>query len=90
MHMVVRDDGIGFDVAAARERAEGGASLGLPGMRAGDVARYFQKWRKADTSPVFVFQWKKSLIARVMYFFVTLTASCSGRPSARFAAIAAE
>ena len=33
MHMVVRDDGIGFDVAAARERAEGGASLGLPGMR---------------------------------------------------------
>jgi signal transduction histidine kinase len=32
MHMVVRDDGIGFDVAAARERAESGASLGLPGM----------------------------------------------------------
>jgi len=28
----VRDDGRGFDVAAARERASSGASLGLVGM----------------------------------------------------------
>jgi len=33
LHLVVRDDGIGFDVAAANERAERGESLGLLGMR---------------------------------------------------------
>jgi PAS domain S-box-containing protein len=33
LHLVVRDDGIGFDVAAAQERARQGASLGLLGMR---------------------------------------------------------
>jgi signal transduction histidine kinase/CheY-like chemotaxis protein len=31
--LVIRDDGVGFDVAAARERAAGGASLGLLGMQ---------------------------------------------------------
>jgi PAS domain S-box-containing protein len=33
LHLVVRDDGIGFDVAAAQEREERGASSGLLGMR---------------------------------------------------------
>jgi signal transduction histidine kinase/CheY-like chemotaxis protein len=32
LHLVVRDDGVGFDVAAARSRAAQGASLGLLGM----------------------------------------------------------
>jgi two-component system sensor histidine kinase UhpB len=32
LHLVVRDDGIGFDAAAARARAESGGSLGLLGM----------------------------------------------------------
>lgn len=32
LHLRVRDDGIGFDAAAARARAEGGSSLGLLGM----------------------------------------------------------
>jgi PAS domain S-box-containing protein len=33
LELRVRDDGIGFDVAAARERASAGASLGLLGMQ---------------------------------------------------------
>jgi signal transduction histidine kinase len=33
LHLVVRDDGIGFDVAMAQQRAQQGASLGLLGMR---------------------------------------------------------
>jgi DNA-binding NarL/FixJ family response regulator len=33
LHLVVRDDGIGFDVVTAHERARQGASLGLLGMR---------------------------------------------------------
>jgi PAS domain S-box-containing protein len=33
LELVVRDNGIGFDVPAALERAARGASLGLPGMR---------------------------------------------------------
>jgi PAS domain S-box-containing protein len=33
LHIVVRDDGKGFDVAAARRRAAGGASLGLLSMQ---------------------------------------------------------
>jgi signal transduction histidine kinase/DNA-binding response OmpR family regulator len=33
LELVVRDDGAGFDVAAARERAAQGASLGLLGMQ---------------------------------------------------------
>jgi PAS domain S-box-containing protein len=32
LHLVVRDDGIGFDVVTAQNRARQGASLGLPGM----------------------------------------------------------
>ena len=32
LHLVIRDDGIGFDVHAARERATSGGSLGLLGM----------------------------------------------------------
>jgi signal transduction histidine kinase len=30
--LVISDDGIGFDLAAAKERALGGESMGLPGM----------------------------------------------------------
>ena len=37
-----------------------------------------------------VFQWKESSIARVINFFAMRTASFSGRPSAKFAAIDAE
>jgi signal transduction histidine kinase len=33
VHLVVRDDGVGFDVQAALERAAHGESLGLLGMR---------------------------------------------------------
>jgi PAS domain S-box-containing protein len=33
LELTIRDDGIGFDVAAARERAIAGASLGLLGMQ---------------------------------------------------------
>ena len=33
IELAVRDDGIGFDVAAARERASGGTSMGLLGMQ---------------------------------------------------------
>jgi PAS domain S-box-containing protein len=33
VELCVRDDGIGFDVAAARDRAMGGASMGLLGMQ---------------------------------------------------------
>jgi signal transduction histidine kinase len=33
LHLVVRDDGIGFDVAMAQQRAQQGTSLGLLGMR---------------------------------------------------------
>jgi PAS domain S-box-containing protein len=33
LHLIVRDDGIGFDVAVALDRAQRGASLGLVGMR---------------------------------------------------------
>jgi two-component system sensor histidine kinase UhpB len=33
LELTVRDDGIGFDASAARERAIGGASLGLLGMQ---------------------------------------------------------
>ncbi len=33
LHLVVRDDGIGFDVVTAQQRAQRGASLGLIGMR---------------------------------------------------------
>ena len=29
LHLIVRDDGVGFDVAAIRERAVNGASLGV-------------------------------------------------------------
>jgi two-component system sensor histidine kinase UhpB len=32
LHLTVSDDGIGFDAAAARVRAEGGSSIGLLGM----------------------------------------------------------
>jgi signal transduction histidine kinase len=32
LHLIIRDDGIGFDVDAARERATRGGSLGLLGM----------------------------------------------------------
>lgn len=32
LHLVIRDDGVGFDVQAARERATDGGSLGLLGM----------------------------------------------------------
>src|SRR5262249_21174287 len=32
VHLVVRDDGVGFDVGAARRRALGGESLGLLGL----------------------------------------------------------
>lgn len=32
LHLSVQDDGIGFDVRAARDRASRGSSLGLPGM----------------------------------------------------------
>jgi hypothetical protein len=49
-----------------------------------------QKCRKADASPVFAFQQKESVIARVTYLFDTRTASRSCWPSARLAAIAAE
>jgi signal transduction histidine kinase len=33
LHLSVRDDGAGFDVAAARERAARGQSMGLLGMQ---------------------------------------------------------
>ena len=33
LHLVVRDDGIGFDVVTTQKRAQHGASLGLLGMR---------------------------------------------------------
>jgi hypothetical protein len=33
LHLIVRDDGAGFDVDVAAERARRGGSLGLPGMR---------------------------------------------------------
>jgi two-component system sensor histidine kinase DegS len=33
LHLRVRDDGVGFDVPRARERAARGASFGLLGMR---------------------------------------------------------
>jgi PAS domain S-box-containing protein len=33
IELAVRDDGIGFDVASARERASGGTSMGLLGMQ---------------------------------------------------------
>lgn len=33
LKLLIRDDGVGFDVAAARSRAVGGASLGLLGMQ---------------------------------------------------------
>ena len=32
LHLSVRDDGVGFDVASVREQAVRGASLGLLGM----------------------------------------------------------
>jgi len=32
LSLVVRDDGVGFDVAAAMRRAESGTSLGIVGM----------------------------------------------------------
>ncbi len=32
VHMLIRDDGIGFDVLSAQERAADGGSIGLPGM----------------------------------------------------------
>ena len=32
LHLIVRDDGVGFDVAAIRERAVNGASLGVLSM----------------------------------------------------------
>jgi two-component system sensor histidine kinase UhpB len=32
LEMSIRDDGVGFDVAAARRRAHGGASLGMLSM----------------------------------------------------------
>jgi signal transduction histidine kinase len=33
LHLLIRDDGVGFDVRAAQERAAQGASFGLLGMR---------------------------------------------------------
>jgi signal transduction histidine kinase len=33
IELAVRDDGVGFDVASARERASGGTSMGLLGMQ---------------------------------------------------------
>jgi len=33
LQLIIRDDGVGFDVQAALERAARGASLGLPGMQ---------------------------------------------------------
>jgi signal transduction histidine kinase len=33
LQLVIRDDGVGFDVSAARERAAHGTSLGLLGMQ---------------------------------------------------------
>jgi len=33
LHLIVRDDGIGFDMATVQQRAEGGASLGWLSMR---------------------------------------------------------
>jgi len=47
--MTVRDDGRGFDVAAARERAKAGGSIGVLGMQ--ERAALTGGWLKIESSP---------------------------------------